>query len=844
MTPFILQNFESLKKQVLATADLTSITPGDCKTLSLKIFKKTSQQVSETTLKRIYGFAYSKFKPSLFTLDAMAKFCGAKNWADFSEHNPNVSKPKANNELDISWNNIKHNADKITGFTLQVLKNKSGIPYNLTIKRQAVRDHLQAFENGEYEATVLTAPAGHGKTIALCHWIEERQQTGNDIILFFSSNALINVFLSGKDINEWLLSLLGYGVNDDLSSLTDIRQKNEGHFYLIIDGFDEHMFKREQFQLLLSQVLDVFSFYQGQDFFKLIFTMRSSTWLNNKHEFEGLNQEWFHGSEVPGEPYVNIPLFSVDEIKQLCLKINPQDKCEVSADVAESFSHPLYFQFYYKTNKANFSLDNVDQLSIYELVTNFILNKIYLGNLSAEKAILNQAIVEHMDFAREKYEVDKLAINDLIIKYNSAYNELLGVGFLREINKSGDLHFNTVIQLGNNNFLNYAVARLLLFKNNNVFDRNVIHELNELFQNDRKIQLLKWCVIYAIKNGQQESFQYLPEAVLTIKEKSDLIIFLGDMFKKESSPLKNSEAMIHYFMQDYSDGLFNYFFGLEYINTSYKKALLNLLLFDLSVHKKILVYTSLAVIAVIQLDINKLEEYLDKLKSFEQDDLGELSINPVSCIETIYYYLRYGIVKKEAFIELTKFYFNPPTKKGASTISSTNDILYLLAVYTMSVCKNPNKTIRFLNTVKSIYKKGHTKTSGFYFMARLMRAEACFSLEKEDDALIIYNELSDLYDHERESYTPFMVASFYLLKVKVMLYENRKTEMLESLEKLYCIADKSDFKLLKIQALAFVLKNKDILKDEAYYKDAHHNFMEIIQESGFREEGFIDTQLI
>jgi hypothetical protein len=838
MPSFLAQNFDSLKKLVLTVAELGNISPGDCKTLSLKIFKKTNQQVSETTLKRIYGFAYSKFKPSLFTLDAMAKFTGFSSWADFCENN--ADKPPAKHSQDVSWDKIKQNADKITGFTLQVLKNKSGVPYNLTINRTFIKDHFDAFTKGNYEATVLTAPAGYGKTVALCHWIEERMLISNDIILFFSSNALINVFLSGKDINEWLLSFLGYGSEDDFSTLLDTRQKHEGNFYLVIDGLDEHMFKKEQFQILLNQILDVFSFHQGHDIFKLILTMRSSTWINNKHEFDDLNQEWFHGFSYTDDPFINVPLFSVPEIKKLCLKIDPADKCEVSAEVAESFSHPLYFQFYYKQHKNNFSFDNVDHLSIYELVTNFILNKIYLGSLSAEKAILNQAIIENMDFAHEKYEVDKLAINDLIVKYHAAYNELLGVGFLREINKSGDLQFNTVIQLGNNNFLNYALARLLLVRNKNIFDRNVVNSLNELFPNERKLQLLKWCIIYAIKNGQQESFQYLAETQLNVKEKSELIIFLGDMFKKESSSLKNSEAMIHYFQQDYTDGLFNYFFGVEYINTDYKKTLQSLLLFELSPPKKILVYTSLAVIAVMQLDLEKLEAYLDKLKSFSPEDLGTLSINPVSCVETIYYYLKYGIVKKEALIELTKFYFNPPKIEEALLINSTNDILYLLGIYTLSICKNPYKITRFIDMIKKIYKKRHSESSGFYFLVRLIRAEAYLTLNRNEDGLVIYNELSTLYNSEQTTYTPFMIASFHLLRAKVMLQASKMAELEESLNIIFRLADQSDFKLIKIQALAFILNNKPALQGEVYYEHAQHNFTEMINESGFKKDGFID----
>jgi hypothetical protein len=263
-------------------------------------------------------------------------------------------------------------------------------------------------------------------------------------------------------------------------------------------------------------------------------------------------------------------------------------------------------------------------------------------------------------------------------------------------------------------------------------------------------------------------------------------------------------------------------------------------LFDLSAKKKILVYTSLAIIAIIQLEMNKLEEYLVILKGFDHNETNALPVNPVTCIETIYYFLKYGIVKKEAFVELTKFHFNPPTTPEASTINSTNDILYLLAVHTMSICKNPHKTIRLLDAIKRIYKKDHSKTSGFYFMARLMRAETYFTLGQENEGMVAYDELLKLYNHERDTYTPFMVASFYLLKAKAMLYENRKSDLIIALDKLYSIADKADFKLLKTQALAFVLKNKYILNDEAYYKDAHHNFMEIIHESGFREDGFMN----
>jgi hypothetical protein len=152
----------------------------------------------------------------------------------------------------------------------------------------------------------------------------------------------------------------------------------------------------------------------------------------------------------------------------------------------------------------------------------------------------------------------------------------------------------------------------------------------------------------------------LAQTQLTAKEKSEIIIFMGDMFDKSRFPLNKVESMIQYFNRDYSDVLFDYFFGLEFICADYTKTLHTLLRFELSAKKKIMIYTGLAVIATKRLDLNKLESCLASLKAFPQEELQTFAINPLNCLETVYYYLKYGIINKGAFTELTHFYFNPP----------------------------------------------------------------------------------------------------------------------------------------------------------------------------------------
>src|ERR1700761_576347 len=93
--------FNQLKENVLVTAGITQILPSECKSLSESIFLKTNMLISTTTLKRIYGFAYSKFNPSAFTIDAMALYCGYKNWGDFCDKQEQTNQIKF--DARVSW---------------------------------------------------------------------------------------------------------------------------------------------------------------------------------------------------------------------------------------------------------------------------------------------------------------------------------------------------------------------------------------------------------------------------------------------------------------------------------------------------------------------------------------------------------------------------------------------------------------------------------------------------------------------------------------------------------------------------------------------------------------------
>jgi len=68
MDTISLHRYEQLKQRILATAEHWQYFTCRMQNINLSYFKKTGNRISETTLKRIYGFAHSKFMPSLLHL--------------------------------------------------------------------------------------------------------------------------------------------------------------------------------------------------------------------------------------------------------------------------------------------------------------------------------------------------------------------------------------------------------------------------------------------------------------------------------------------------------------------------------------------------------------------------------------------------------------------------------------------------------------------------------------------------------------------------------------------------------------------------------------------------------
>ncbi len=71
---------EKLKEEIIKTVGRTIRTPLDFEWLSEKIFERTSERLSPTTLKRLFGYLNECVKPRNVTLDILARFVGYKDY--------------------------------------------------------------------------------------------------------------------------------------------------------------------------------------------------------------------------------------------------------------------------------------------------------------------------------------------------------------------------------------------------------------------------------------------------------------------------------------------------------------------------------------------------------------------------------------------------------------------------------------------------------------------------------------------------------------------------------------------------------------------------------------------
>lgn len=847
--------FILLKDCVLAKAGIKPLIPSECQRLSALIFSSTRKRVSETTIKRIYGFAISKFNPSPFTLQTLAEYCGYDGWEEFcGQESPAKNQPTEK----LTWQNLCTRANRITQFTLQSLKKRSGIPFDLTIKRKFIKEHFDNFLQTNQQITLFTAPADYGKTIGLCHLISELIEQNDDdscnknIVLFFSSNTITTVSPNDLNLGNWLLSFLGLQGENNLIELFEERNIATEHFYLVIDGFEEHMFKQDQYLLFFNQLIDISSYYSKYSWFKIIFTMRSNTWLNHRYLVDNkpvLWERWYTGFMQDENKTINFLPFSTDEILDLTHKINPAVKSNnlPAPELIKKLSNPLLFQLYYQNHPQNFNVENADLICFYEMMSTYALNKIYHGSNSTEKILIIIALLEKIDFCKPPYSIEKIKFYDAIKTYPNTYKELISNNIFREENFSKYLHYEEQISFGNISIMEYCLARNLYRLHHEKLNSILIAALEKLLEgSSAKVPVIRWLVFFIISSNSNEQLNYLKDIILQPSERLEVIVFTCQMLQKQLRDTPDKELLKSYFVQIEQNETFNFFLSLQYITPDYEKAICTLLQFDLNNRNKILINTTLAIISLFNLNADKAEKYMYEISRLPDIDREGFIVNPLNCLDTIYSYLKYGIVKTEALQEITHLYYNDSKiRRMTPGEYSSNEIIFKLALLTLKINNNPAKELRFIYTVKKyidLVDSKYTSAINIFFLS--LSSTAYLQTGNIRKAIKTQSQILQIQHAENSIFTPFMKVLFNILSIRNSAHNQTDKVALLHVKSLIAYSNKKGFKLAEVYAGISYLSSSQ-LKDAApeNLSEIYNNTLKQIRSSGFRMESFINPNL-
>lgn len=115
----MLPQYEALRAQAEKTCGRKMTTPKDFQILSSHIYTLTNKMVSDTTLRRLWGYQDSgRFAPRRFTLNIIAQYIGYASWDAFCN-----DKSEASSSSDFVNTQRYHVSDMLPGDRLRIMWN-------------------------------------------------------------------------------------------------------------------------------------------------------------------------------------------------------------------------------------------------------------------------------------------------------------------------------------------------------------------------------------------------------------------------------------------------------------------------------------------------------------------------------------------------------------------------------------------------------------------------------------------------------------------------------------------------------------------------------------------------
>ncbi len=527
MTKYLL---DELRHSILQKVGIRVVCPSDCQVIAYAINKKLQKNISETTIKRLFGFAALHHKFSKFTINTLLEYVDDEYTGDIDNTDP----------IDEGLDYLFRKSRNLTEQTIRRITNSCTIPYALTIDRKFASHDFDYFYHSEFTFTVFTSQPGYGRSILLSHLVQNQFMNkegkyNHDFVLFLHADKLFQVDHDRQNLEIDILKLLSINTNESLTSYFDRQYKKTGKkLIIIVDGFYdvlEHASKIEVFDSILQLLCDI----EDSMAIKVVLSMRSYIWtgfFETIRHSHFLKSKWYTGSYFRLVDQSNVPVFTDAEVELLLSKISPDFGKELNTTVKSQFKHPFHLYYYYHLQNEYPSNEFNTNLIFHEITLRHLLNRVYQSKYGVEKLIFCKQFIQLTDYGKSGQKIDKnLLINEFTL-FRNAYADLLMDGILIEEKQNVNGFLVETVRFVHSHIFEYFLFKELLEKYGRKMDESFfafIH--NEYEHNKQHYSMLEWSVFQFVKHRDFDLVKHLLNLKLPSKEQNQLLLFMAENIK-------------------------------------------------------------------------------------------------------------------------------------------------------------------------------------------------------------------------------------------------------------------------------------------------------------------------
>lgn len=631
--PEVLKELRSL---ILTKTGIRNITPADCKTISIEISKTLNKNVSETTIKRLFGFAMVRHNFSKFTLTTLSEYVNGERLMVRNDYALNEAEPKG-----FNWNEVEEKARRITEFTIKSIKNRSGIPYEMTVSRKFSEHDFDDFYKSNYSFTTFISQPGYGKTIILSHLAEKilhakTVTSAQTTLVFINVYSLLNKEDNQINFETQLKSILGLTSGETLFTHAENHYKETGGKLLIfLDGFSEIILKRDLKNQLFDGIIDFICSIEESNGVKLVMSMRSTTWSRFYDRIRNssfLKKKWFQGNYFNLNDVSNVPPLTEKEVDMIIRKIDHLDHKKVNPRLKTQLKFPFHIQLYYQLKEEDPDFNYSTNITFYELISRFIQDKIYKSNYYTEKILFLKKVIQLTDYGRKQDSVSKDDLIGELSAFKNAYSDLLADGILMEERFMESFHPKEYVRFIHPHIFEYFLFVELLEKFQlRIDDKFFDHIQEEYKSNHSRFQILQWTIRFMIRIGDFEWFDQVFKMELTPYERNYLLLFIAENLDYRTKYTQDQLSATQ--MNLLHEAILGELMSFDFLDSCYKEAITSFIQISTNDDHLLIYHSLLAVYDLIALDPNKISQTrkaIGKLKP------GSWNINPETILEIAY----------------------------------------------------------------------------------------------------------------------------------------------------------------------------------------------------------------